>query len=148
MGRLTKLEIGLNGLFSSLDTLLNSWRPPTLKTELAYRDALAGHLRDSLPEDSRVECEYRHHGTTLDICVLYNGIMSRDEVYFEVTRNLHKKAEYDRLVGQVEGLKPKDKKVFIVLVGDTDPELLGRLRDQFRSYMENWSRTFAVINLT
>ena len=51
-------------------------------------------------------------------------------------RNLRKKSDYDRLVGQVEGLKPKKNKIFVVLIGDTDPALLGRLKEQFKGYLE------------
>jgi hypothetical protein len=135
IGRLSKAEIGFKGLVSSIDAILSSWRPPTLRTELAYSDALADHLRAALPEDARVEREYRHEGTTCDLCVLYNGILSNDQLLIEVKRNLRKKADYDRLVGQIEGLKPKKNKIFLVLVGGTDPALIGRLREQFRSYL-------------
>ena len=73
MGRLLKSEIGWKGLVPSIDAVLKSWHPPALKTELAYSDALADHLRAELPEDARVEREYRHEGTTCDLCVLYKA---------------------------------------------------------------------------
>jgi hypothetical protein len=147
MGRLTKAEIGFKGLFSSLDKVIKDWHPPLLKNELEYRNALADHLRSALPEDSRVEREFRHQGTTCDIYVLHKGILSSDEVFFEVKRNLRKKPDYDRLVGQIEGLTPRNNKIFVVLVGNTNPELFGRLKDQFRGYLEGFklAETFRVV---
>lgn len=147
MDRITKLDIGVNGLFSSLETVLKSWRPPALKTEVAYSKALADVFRAVLPEDARVECEYRHQGTTCDVYVLYKSMLFPDEeIFFEVKRNLRRKGECDRLVGQVESLKPKKHNVWVVLIGDTDPELLGRLKDQFRSYLESagWGTMFKL----
>src|SRR5437016_556938 len=137
MWRLTKAQIGYNGLMPSIVGAINGWQPPLLKTELAFSDALCSYLRENLPDDSRVEREYRHDGTTCDVCVIYNGILADDRVLIEVKRNLNKKADYDRLVGQVEGLRPKKNKIAIVLVGDTDPALVGRLQEQFSSYIEN-----------
>jgi hypothetical protein len=41
-------------------------------------------------------------------------------------------------VGQIEELKPKKNKIIVVLVGDTDPVLLGRLKERFKSYLEDF----------
>jgi hypothetical protein len=87
-----------------------------------------------LPEDARIEREYRHDGTTTDVGVIYKGIVSEDRVFFELKRNLKRKTDYDRLIGQIEGLKPRQNKVFVVLVGDTDDALLGRLREHVKNY--------------
>ncbi len=136
MERLSKAEIGFNGLVSSIETVVKNWHPPDLKTEGAYSDGPSNYLRAVLPEDARVEREYRHEGTTCDLCVLYNGILSSSQVLFELKRNLRKKSDYDRLVGQVEGLKPKRNNIFVVMVGDTDPALFGRLKEQFKDHAE------------
>lgn len=137
MTKLSKVAIGFHGLVDSLCGLLQEWHPPSLKTESEYSDALAEYLRVRLPEDARVEREYRHEGTTCDLYVRYSGLLASDSVLFEVKRSLRRKSDYDRLVGQIEGLRPKKNKVMVVLVGDTDPALLGRLREQFKPYLDS-----------
>jgi hypothetical protein len=146
MARLTKLGIFHRGIHSNVTDLIRQWKPPTLRTELAYSDALAVLLRDALPEDSRVEREYRHDGTTCDVCVHYKHMIGSELVLIELKRNLQKKSDYDRLVGQIEGLKPKKNSIVVALVGDTDPALLGRLQDQFRTYLEDdMSYSFSIV---
>ncbi|HXT70960.1 MAG TPA: hypothetical protein VN700_14460 [Vicinamibacterales bacterium] len=132
---MSKAGVDWNGLFRSVESAVQGWQPTTLKTELAYSNALATHLRAVLPDGVRVEREYRHEGTTADLCVLSKGLFSDSQVLIEVKCNLQKKAAYDRLVGQVEGLRPKKNRVVVVLVGDTDPALLGRLKEQFGEYL-------------
>ncbi len=136
--RVGKAIVGLNGLMTTLESLLKSWHPEAMPSEAGYSDALATYLRMSLPEDTRVEREYRHGGTTTDVGVLYTGIISNDQVFFELKRNLKKKTDYDRLVGQVEGLKPRKNKLIVVLVGDTDDALLGRLREHCKEYTSDF----------
>ena len=97
------------------------------------------YLRAALPEDTRIEREYRHAGTTTDVGVIYKGMgfLSNEAlVCFELKRNLKKKTDYDRLVGQIEGLRPKKNNVFVVLVGDTDEALVGRLREHCKPYTD------------
>jgi hypothetical protein len=146
MTRLTKLGIGHRGILDTLARRLrDDWHPAALSTELAYSDALAAHLRALLPEDSRVEREYRHDGTTCDVCVRYRGMLSSDMVLIEVKRNLRRKSDYDRLVGQIEGLKPGKNSIILVLVGETDPALLGRLQDQFEDELDEDSDALRIV---
>lgn len=119
-----------HGVLASLRECVRSWRRPSLTSELKYSDALAAYLRAVLPEEAQVEREYRHEGTTCDLRIAYG---THDEVFIEVKWRLQKKAEYDRLVGQVTGLKPSKNSTMVVLIGDTDQRLLGRLRAQFPS---------------
>lgn len=128
----TKVEIGQNGIVPSIAALLNDWHPLSLRNELAYSNSLAKHLREVLPDDAQVDREYRHEGTTCDIRIAYKV---DDEVFLEIKWQLRKKAECDRLIGQVEGLKPKKNKIIVVLVGDTNVSLLGRLKAHFNSYL-------------
>ena len=132
-------------LFGAVEQELSKWHPPALKTESAYSEALADYLRHALPKDVRVEREYRHEGTTADLCVLLNGLLSNDKLLFEVKRSLRKKADYDRLIGQIEGLKPRQNSILIVLVGDTDPALLGRLREHCEPYASTWSGVLKIV---
>jgi hypothetical protein len=137
MGRITKLEITANGLLDCIEKVVNKWNPPILKNELAYSSDLAEFLRATLPTDAQIEREYRAHGTTADLWISYKGLMLKSEIFFEVKRNLKKKSDYDRLVGQIQGLIPEKNKVIVVLVGDTDVKFLDRLKEQFAKYMEN-----------
>lgn len=128
----TKVEIGQNRIVLSIAALLKDWHPSSLRNELEYSNALANHLRTVLPDDAQVDREYRHEGTTCDIRIAHKV---DDEVFLEMKWQLRKKAECDRLIGQVEGLKPRKNKIIVVLVGDTNLSLLGRLKAHFNSYI-------------
>jgi hypothetical protein len=127
----TKVEIGQHGIVPSIAAILKNWHPSSLKNELAYSNALADHLRAVLPDGAHIERERPHEGTPRDIRVAYGD----DEVFLEVKYQLQKNTEYDRLVGQIEGLKPRKNKIIIVLIGDTKQKLFGRLKEQFFSYL-------------
>jgi hypothetical protein len=133
MERIGKLAITLKGFIPALRTRLDEWRPEPMKTELQYRDALLAFLRESLPEEARVEKEYRDSGTTADLFVRWTMLLKTTDVFFEIKRNLKKKTDYDRLIGQVAALGPGKNNIIVVLVGDTDSGLVGRLREQYKS---------------
>jgi hypothetical protein len=97
---------------------------------LKYRDSLVGHLREKLAKE-QIEPEYRHLGTTTDIYVRQAGFFGSSEVFVELKRNLLQKAQYDRLVGQIESLGPKKNPIIVILCGETNPALLSRLRDRY-----------------
>jgi hypothetical protein len=141
MRRITKLAIGWNGLLESVAKCVGEWRPTKQSKETAYSRLLAEYLRQSLPEDAHVECEYRHAGETLDLYVLYSGIVSDDEVFIEVKRRLSRKSELNRLVGQISSLHPAKNKMLIVIIGDSDIQLIGRLRRQFKQQLGGASGT-------
>lgn len=135
-------EIGLGffgeGLRKGLLRILTNWQPPTMKTESEYRNALFERLRTALPESAKIEKDYRHGGTTVDVYVrCREGLPASDtEVLFELKRNLTKKSEFDRLVGQIEGLDPRENIVFVVLFGKRNPALVGRLKKQYAEFLE------------
>lgn len=128
----TKVEISQDRIVSLVATLLSDWHPSVLKNELGYSNSLASYLRAALPDDAQVDREYRHEGTTCDIRIAYRVA---DEVFLELKWQLRKKAECDRLIGQVEGLKPSKNKIIVVLVGETNQTLHGRLKAQFSNYL-------------
>jgi hypothetical protein len=136
MTQVSKMHVGWNGLLGSLAGRVKVWRPPLLNKEKEYSDALASYLRESLPPDTQVETEYRHHGETIDVYVRYSGILSNDEVFIEVKRRLSRKSEFNRLIGQVMGLGPEKHKLLVVLIGTCDIELVGRLRLQLKQYVQ------------
>jgi hypothetical protein len=132
MEKLDKSAVALNGLLPALLAHVERWQPGALATELKYRDSLIQYLRDSLPSDCRVEREYRHGGTTADVYVHWKGLLFSGEVFLELKVNLQKRAVFDRLVGQIENLDPEHRLILAVLIGDTDPALLQRLRDRYK----------------
>lgn len=78
-----------------------------------------------------MEKEYRHKGTTPDLYLRYTGILgTTTEVFFELKRHLTKKAEFNRVVGQIEDLDPGDNILYVVLMGESDPSLVDRLREK------------------
>jgi len=134
MPPLTKDSVAWNGLLPSLASLItDSWRPGVESNEAGYRDSLLTFLRGNVPSDARVEREYRHQGTTTDLFLHWQGHIWTDEIFIEIKRNLKSKPTYDRLIGQLETLKPTERKILVVLVGDTEPSFLGRLREHYAS---------------
>lgn len=104
--------------FESVVKLVNEWQPEALPTELKYRDSLTALLRERL-RDSKIETEYRHSGTTIDIYVKHHGFLGSTEVFVELKLNLLQKAQFDRLVGQIESLQPQKNAIIIILCGET-----------------------------
>ncbi len=135
--KLTKGTVAANGLLPSVVKIINeNWQPGDQSTEIAYRDSLLDFLRDTAPEGCQVEREYRHGGTTTDIFVSWKGFLSNDELFIEIKRNLEKKAAFDRLIGQLEELGPGKHKIILVLVGNTDRGLLGRLKARYSRFID------------
>ena len=135
--KMSKVDVGFSGLLPTLLKVLEEWRPPSLKTELDYRNALFEYLHEMLPEDARLEKEYRHHGTTSDLYLSWKGLLGgTTELFFELKRNLKKKVEFDRLVGQIEGLDPRRHHVIVVLIGQLDASWVGRLRERYNDSLE------------
>ena len=116
--------------FEDVDKLVKEWQPQTLATELQYRNSLIALLRERLKK-AKVEPEYRHKGTTIDIYVKQPGLLGSSEVFVELKRNLLQKSQYDRLVGQVESLEPGKNAIVVVLCGETNPSLVTRFKEKY-----------------
>lgn len=145
MPRIEKLTVSWNGLLKAISEVVQLWAPPKLKGETAYRDHLIEHLRASLPEDAKIEKEFRHRGTTMDIWLGWKGLVSNDELGFELKLNLKRKTDFDRLVGQIEGMEPRKSKILVVLMGETDKALLGRLKEKYAPQMDDMEPTLAIV---
>ena len=133
----------------ALDTVVNlihQWQPDCLPKELKYRDSLAAFLCERLPQ-AVVEKEYRHSGTTSDLYVECAGFLRSSEVFIELKRNLLQKNQLDRLIGQLESLKPSKHRIIVVLCGETKPELLTRLRLHYAALAEDYFglKTMAIV---
>jgi hypothetical protein len=116
--------------FNSVTKLVQEWHPELLPTELKYRDSLTLFLRGRMP-DAKVETEYRHSGTTVDIYVKQPGFFGSSEVFVELKRNLLHKAQLDRLVGQIEGLQPGKNAIVVILCGGANPALITRFKEKY-----------------
>jgi hypothetical protein len=111
--------------------LVQQWEPGVQPTELKYRDSLVAFIRDNL-KDSKIETEYRHRGTTVDIYVKKPGFLSSSEVFVELKRDLKQKAQLDRLVGQIASIGPDKSAIIVVLCGETHPALVTRFKEIFK----------------
>ncbi len=132
----------------SVYDLIKEWQPGELATELKYRDSLAALLREKLG-NATIETEYRHSGTTTDIFVKQPGFLSSNEAFIELKRNLLHKSQLDRLVGQIETLQPNKNRIIVILCGETNPTLVGRLKEKYKKESfkpyENYAAMFEVI---
>src|SRR6266852_2547563 len=114
----------------TVNKLIAEWQPAQSANELQYRNSLTALLRERLPK-AKIETEYRHNGTTIDIYAKEPGLFSSTEVFVELKRNLLHKAQLDRLVGQIESLQPGKNAILVVLCGDTNPALVTRLKEKY-----------------
>lgn len=137
MTKIQKMSVFWIGLVPAFEALLSEWNPPTLSKETAYRDHLFNFLIQAVPADVHVEKEYRHRGTTTDLWVKWQGFFQKGELAIELKLNLKKKAECDRLVGQLEALNPKENPVLLVLIGETDPALFNRIKEKYKQPQPN-----------
>ncbi|MCG7755241.1 MAG: hypothetical protein LZF63_01080 [Nitrosomonas sp.] len=147
MRKIEKLSVTWSGLLPVIAKSLEEWRPPKQKSEIAYRDNLLFYMREILPEDANIEKEFRHRGTTMDLWLGWKGMIANDELAFELKINLKKKSDFDRLIGQIEGLDPRKNKTVVVLIGNTDPTLLFRLKEKYRNEIEGNFPTMAIITI-
>lgn len=135
MTQVGKLLVSWEGLLGAMAKLVRTWEPVPAKNEIAYRDQLLAFIRRAVPADTRIEREYRHRGTTVDLWIEWKGLFVGDELAAELKVNLKKKSELDRLVGQIESMNPSKHKVLVVLIGETDEALLGRLRARYADFI-------------
>ena len=135
---LDKLDVGINGLRPALRRYVEGkWSPGVLQNERAYKKSLSAFLREIAP-DAHIEEEYRCFGTTIDIYLKWSGLIFSGEIYVELKYNLKQKTEYDRLVGQIEQLDPKNRSVLLILCGSlTSENFLARLRERYRDVIDS-----------
>lgn len=132
--KITKATVAWADLLPSVVRAVEEWQPGTLTSERGYRDSLVEHLRQCAP-DARLETEYRDHGTTADIYLKWQGIISTGELYIEIKKDLRSKSEFDRLLGQIETLNPLERQLILVLCGDTKLDFVDRLRERYSAHL-------------
>jgi hypothetical protein len=148
--KLSKSYVIWNGLLPSLKNIINQWHPTKLSGELKYRDALYEILKNSVPDDAVVQKEYRHLGTTIDIWLKWRGVFTVAEGGLELKLNLIKKADYDRLIGQIEGMEPSKTNIIVVLIGQVDELFLMKLRHRYTDRIDVGQpsqNTMAIIHI-
>ncbi len=126
---------------------LKRWRPGELPNEKAYHLSLEAFLRKKHPQ-ANLEREYRHNGTTIDIYFAKPGLLGTRHLFFELKRNLTKKGECDRLIGQVERMHGGSYNSLIVLCGRSDPRWVQRLCDRFKAHLQDDFLDFFSSGLT
>ena len=145
MAEINTFDVWFNGITSSVSKAIAGWTPGTLTSEKQYRDSLFAELRVTFPK-AKIEREYRDTGTTADICLIWNGILTVTKIYIELKYNLTKKTEYNRLLGQIMDMAPRENKIFVVLCGHTDIEFSERLRAHLTEYTEP-SMPYSGVNM-
>jgi hypothetical protein len=116
---------------------MKEWKPGDLPRELDYHKSLEAFLRTKYP-NGHIEREYRHSGTTVDLYLAREGWLGRKKSLFvEAKRNLVKKTEYDRLVGQVMAIGPGSVPLIVALCGRADRRYIDRFQQQFKKFMED-----------
>ncbi len=149
MTKLTPLSVNVGGLLPRLVRMVAEWEPGDLDHERAYHRSLEEFLRRRNP-DATIEREYRHLGTTVDLYVEYSPLWARiwgkkREAFIEIKRDLKRKSDYNRLVGQIEDLDPRRNLVLVILCGDTAPQWLTRLGEQYRDELDDDDGRLAII---
>ena len=145
--KISKIRVTYYGLLDVITESVRDWKPTELSRENQYSAALADYLREVCPPETRVETEYRDGGTTVDVWLSWQGFLFSDELFIELKRDLSKKTEYDRLVGQIVALKPGNRRILIVLVGDTSVKLLNRLTEQFQTELEESEESMKIVTI-
>ncbi len=124
------------GVITGVIESLKGWEPVGCKRELDYHISLEAKLRAKFP-DAHIEREYRHNGTTADLMFMRSALLGKVALLIEVKRDLVKKAEYDRLVGQVMAISPASYNVMVILCGKTDEKYVSRFLETFKEYMND-----------
>lgn len=147
MKKISKINVSVNGLLDTIAESIQDWKPTELSRENQYSAALADYLREACPSNTLVETEYRDGGTTVDIWLSWQGLFLSDQLFIELKRNLRKKTDYDRLIGQIVALKPGNRNILIVLVGDTSAKLLGRLTEHFQTELDEFAGSMRIVTI-
>ncbi len=101
-------------------TVIKEWIPKRCSTEKDYENSLVKHLRKHLPK-ARITPQFAIGRTKADIVIDGKDIV-------EIKKDLKSTAVRDRLIGQLTQYKEWRGKVFVVIVGEKDPDILAEVR--------------------
>ena len=105
---------------SAVLELVGTWNVGGCGSEKQCEDSLYDYLQRSL-DGVQIIRQYGRARSFVDIMVA-------DRVMVELKYELTSTAEYQRLVGQLVGYKEWNKDIIVVLVGNTEPNLLKNLQ--------------------
>jgi hypothetical protein len=96
---------------------LEGWAPNNCRTEGDYKKSLYLFLHAYFNDPHiPIRKEYQVGASKVDINI-------NNQVLVEIKKDLHKKAEYDRLRGQIDDYLSSDLEIIILLIGKTEPQL-------------------------
>lgn len=142
--------LGVENLFDNVLQKISEWTPKAEHSTISkYRDDLILCLQESLNseisnfssaiwglEHSGYHCIKREAGRSLADIGIDN------EIGIERKRNLKRKSQINRLVGQVVDYLSEYSAVIIVLCGQTDQEAVGVLKHNLEKILRSFSSPF------
>jgi len=105
--------------FGTVLEVIKAWRPTNCKTENDFEKSLLKELRNKL-KNQKSQPQYGSGRQRVDIVV-------QKKVPIEIKMNLKSTAALQRTIGQLEQYLEDWKRLFLVLCGDIDPDLLKSL---------------------
>jgi hypothetical protein len=111
-------------LFGEVQAVIKSWKPRGCRTEKDYERSLEGRLRSEL-KDRKVQPQYGSARQRVDIVV-------GNKVPIEIKKDLVTTAKLQQTLGQLDQYIESWEKVFLVLCGNTPPDILASLRQYAR----------------
>ncbi len=117
MSKIGLMRFNWLGPMNSIEGLIEDWKPKNCKTEKDYEKSLFEFLRGRLHEDISIIKQYGTGRSIVDLVI-------EEEVAIEIKANLKSTAAIARLLGQVDIMLDRFEKIFVVLCGDNDSELV------------------------
>lgn len=123
MSKIGLMRFNWLGPMNNIEGLIEDWKPKNCKTEKDYEKSLFEFLRGSLHEDISIIKQYGAGRSIIDLVI-------EEEVAIEIKANLKSTAAIARLLGQVDIMLDRFEKIFVVLCGDNDSELVKTLESK------------------
>jgi hypothetical protein len=119
MAKLTPIKFKNWDKLGTVQQLINQWNPGVLKSEKEYERSLSTFLRSEL-EGIKITQQYARDRYRFDIVL-------NESLAIELKYNLKNVGDFQRLLGQLLLSKRWEGQVLVLLVGDTDPDILDSL---------------------
>jgi hypothetical protein len=116
-------------LFDNTKILIDSWKPKKQdRKELEFSDDCYHFLKDNLPK-AQVTRDDKNNKKGLDIGLRYETMYGVESVGIEFKRNLDSTNERNRLIGQIETKGKQYQDIIIVLVGESNNNMVVDLKN-------------------
>lgn len=117
-----------DNLFNAVRNVIEDWKPEEAYTnENKYRDDLLSFLREN---STRASITKESGRGLCDIAV-------DRRIGIELKKDLRKKAQIDRLIGQITEYKRDYEEIIVVLVGESYEDAIENLKDRLRDMNKN-----------